>query len=375
MANKRFGFVSGDIGGTRMAVPARNHLVGLGHEVKFAVDGNGKGTDVLREAEINFQAFFDLSQRDFVEFIRNVDLMFIGTCASASGLEIEFANNLSRYPYNIPVVLGADGLFNHGLKKWQAVQADFWLAITEGHKQSILDLRPGLMPGRVKFVGQPAFDPAMDLIPRKEEIRRQRRSELGLKDNQKAVLWWSTGLGEIIGEDIEMAKVVAANLPKNDAVFIPRFHPKLEDTVRKGFINDARTDIVAYCKENRVHFILDDVTRRIPSEELCLATDAVVAITCTEDVKDTMMGGPLVVHLLGPVAREFYEKEWSLRPPHYFPDIMDGESLMATCFEDIPAVINQAFDQNLAKALRANWQPPKEKATSKVAETLLALAR
>ncbi|KKS44591.1 hypothetical protein A2567_02195 [Candidatus Azambacteria bacterium RIFOXYD1_FULL_42_11] len=379
MVSKRFGFVFGDIGGTKMAVPLRDYLTNLGHEVKFAVDGNGKGADVLKEAKINFEVFFGLSQVDFTRFIKDVDLMFIGTCATALELEIEFANNLLRYPYgemeydHIPVVLGADGLFNHGLKKWQAVMADYWLAITEGHAQTIRALRPDFSPDKVIFAGQPAFDVAMDLIPRKEEIRSQRRIELEMQ-NKKAILWWSTGLGEIIKEDVEMVKAVISALPQN-AVFMPRFHPKLEDTVRKGYINEIRTEIVEHCRANKVQLVFDDVTRKIPSEELCLAVDGIFSVTCTEDVKNTMMGGPLVVHLMGPVVREFYEEEWGLKPPYYFPDVLGKESLLVIHPNDIANTLSLALRPETLKLLRKDWQPPKEKATVKVAETLLALVR
>lgn len=373
---KRFGFVTGDIGGTRMMVPSRNYLTSLGHEVKFAVDGNGKGIDVLKESRINSQVFFDFSQKDFIQFIKDVDLMFISTCATASGLEIEFANNLLRYPYNIPVVMGADGFFNHGYKKWQSVQAKYWFAITEGHAAQIRGFRPNLPPKNVPIVGQPAFDHAMKMIPQKEEIRLSRRRELGIGENEKAVLWWPEGQGKLIEENIGMVKLAINALRGMNIVFMMNgAHPKLEN-VKKGYVAEIVQRISDYCNDCGIKY-LD--TRSLDVSfgdlyQLCLASDVILSSTSTEDIINTMMGGPPVVHLLGPITRNWMEEELSLKPPFYLPDVFTGESLLATEPDEILGRLVSAFSPDIRQRLRAHWQPPQGSATEKVAKTLIALA-
>lgn len=371
---KKFVFVCGDIGGAKAQFPVARKLIEEGNKVDMVTDGNGMAQSVFREEKMNFLTMFRPAIDEIHRLITGADLVFVNTCASATEIELTFAgyHGFHHEYIEAPLVLGVDGFFNHGFKKWQEVVADYWFAINEAHAHSIRDLRPGLPSERVKVVGQPAFDPIIDLISRKEEIRLTRRSQLGLGD-EKTVLWWPTGMGELIEEDIAMVSKAIEYLGNSNTVFMMNgCHPKLEN-IKKGYVSEIVGRILELCRQNNVRFI-DTRPDKMPLEELCLASDVILSVTCTEDIKSTMMGGPPVVHLLGPKIREWMEKELFLKPPYYLPDIFASESLVATCREDIPAVMGQALDPNFAKALRISWQSPKEKATERVARELVALA-
>lgn len=365
---KNFLFVCGDIGGARMQLPVEKALNRLGHYVRFIVDKKGLAFNVFREAKMEF-IISDIDKLNIDQY--KFDLIFLSTCASASDVEMAIAD---KFYGLIPIVMGADGLFNHGFRKWQAAKADYWFAINEGHKKAILELRSGFPSDRVKVVGQPAFDAAMDLIHRKAEIRLNWRDRLGM-GGQKVALWWPTGMGEIIEEDIEMVKKAIEWLgQRGNAVFMMNgCHPKLE-SVRKGYIANIIARVSRCCFDNNVKFI-NTHSMSIPLEELCLASDVILSITCTEDIKNTLMGGPPVVHLLGPKTREWMEKELFLKQPHYLSDVISGESFLAVSTDEIPPILEKAFDPQIRKSLYANWRPPKEKATEKVAKELIALAR
>lgn len=366
--NRNFVFISGDVGGARMQLPAISVLRELGHNVDIVTDGKGMASNVFREAEMNFTKISNIKTLDTARYV-GYNLIFLSTCASASDVAIAFSD---KFYGSIPIVMGSDGLFNHGFKKWQEARGDYWFAITRGHKKAILEFRPDLSPKRVKVVGQPAFDSAMDLIPRKEEVRLNQRNQLSI-GNEKVVLWWPTGIGELIEEDIEMVKSAIGQLGRMNAVFVMNgCHPKLEN-VRKGYIADIISRISDWCSNNGIRFI-NTQKSGIPLEELCLASDIILSITCTEDVKNTMMGGPLVVHLLGPLTRKWMEEELFLKPPHYLPDVVSGESLLACSLNEVADIIELALKPETEKRLREDWQPPKEKATEGVAKELITLA-
>ncbi len=371
MAGKRFLFVSGDIGGAKSQVPVAKLLKSLRHEIAIGADGAGKGIDVWMQEKFDFRVINDIDEFHIEDLIAWSDLIFVSTCASATRLVEEVAKKC--FGQDVPVVMGADGFFNHGFKKWQAVNANYWFAITKGHAQAIRALRPNLPPECIIVVGQPAFDSAMDLISRKEEIRLNRRNQLGI-GAEKAALWWPTGMGELIEEDIEMVKAAIEQLSKMNTIFMMNgCHPKLEN-VRKGYIADIISRISDCCRDHGVKFI-NTQSMKIPLEELGLASDVILSITCTEDVKITLMGGPPVVHLLGPTTREWMENELLLNPPYYLPDVISGESLLVQSLDGIADMVEYALQPETLKLLRKNWQSPKERATERVAKELIALAR
>ncbi len=366
---KRFTFVSGDIGGTRMMVPVANLLKEQGHKVAIYADGSGKGIDVWNQEKFNFNVLNDFDSIRTEDIVEWSDLIFISTCASASALSEEMARRCYGF---VPVVMGADGFYNHGFKKWQLAQADYWFAITESHAEAIRSLRPDFPKENVRVVGQPAFDNLVDLVSKKEEIRKLRRVELGISDDEITALWWSQGMGELIEEDIEMTKEAIRSLSTfSKKVFIMRLHPKLE-LIKKGYLEDIGRRITNSCAVNGVRLISS--AGKIPGEELNLAADMIWSITATDDIKNIIIGGPPVVHIWGPVTQKWFESELFLTRP-YLIEVKSGQALAAFSKKDIPFVINDALNLETRKRLLANWQPPREKATEKIAKELIALAK
>lgn len=129
MSAKRFMFVSGDIGGANYQLPVARELTVRGYWVKIVVDGEGMAQDVFLKNKISHTALFDFDKDDINDFIYgwNADLIFVNTCASATYVELDIVRRWS-YDNNAqrpPLVLGADGFFNHGFRKWQDAQADY----------------------------------------------------------------------------------------------------------------------------------------------------------------------------------------------------------------------------------------------------------
>ena len=58
----------------------------------------------------------------------------------------------------------------------------------------------------------------------------------------------------------------------------------------------------------------------------------------------------------------------------YLPDIRTGQSLVAWSVDQVGPMIKKALNPEVQKELLANWQAPTEKATAKVANTLIAIA-
>ncbi|MEK7659302.1 MAG: hypothetical protein AAB338_01440 [Patescibacteria group bacterium] len=366
---KNFLFVCGDIGGASMMVSVVHSLQSAGHNIKFVVDGEGVGYQVLLGVRISFEVQFEpTSSGSFHIPADEADLVFISTCASTNKIGKAYARAFRGVK---PVVFGADGFFNHGYK-WREDEADFWFAINEAHAEAIRSLRPQLDSGRVRVVGQPAFDSLMEFIPRKEQIRNEQRQALGIGENKKMFLWFSQGMPEVIEEDLEMMaegiKLLEPLAPYS--VFIPRVHPKL-DKLKSGWVEKIYGDFEHLCQLYGIQFIRAD---KIKGEELCLASDVILSITATDDIKNWMMGGPPVIHLMGPRVRQWFEKDLLLSPPFYLPDVKSGEALAVTSSEEWEKVLRQALDPSTCQLLREKWQAPREKATKKVARTLVELA-
>lgn len=363
---KNFLFVCGDIGGTNMIIPVAQKLKSLGHDVKFVADGEGLGYQTLMREKLGLEIQFESSDGLYHVPGGDTDLVFISTCASSNKVEKSYARAFRGVR---PVVFGSDGFFNHSYK-WRQDQADFWFAINEAHRKAILCLRPQLDSNQVKVVGQPAFDSLLNLIPRKSEIRERVRHQLWL-NGENVFLWWSQGMPEVIEEDVEM---VLKAIEKIGSVafsptFIPRVHPKL-DKLKDGYVSEIKARIADSCRVYKVRCVDTD---KISNEELCLAADVILSITATDDIKNWLMGGPPVVHLMGPKVRQWFEKDLLLEPPHYLPDVQSGEALAVTSGDEMDQVLRQALDPDIGRRLRQNWQPPQESATERVSQALLKL--
>ncbi|MEK7537250.1 MAG: hypothetical protein AAB584_02295 [Patescibacteria group bacterium] len=351
-----------------MMVLIAQKLESLGHKVEFVFDGEGMGFQVLIETRTNFQVQFESVSGLHRLPTETPDLVFISTCASANKVEKAFARAFSGIK---PVVFGADGFFNHGYK-WREDNADFWFAINEAHAQAIRALRPLLNPDRVKVVGQPAFDSCLELIPKKDLVRREQRLALGIQEEEKAFLWFSQGMPEVIEEDLEMMTEGIRSLGSKTphSVFIPRVHPKL-DKLKSGYVESIYTDLRHLCQQNGVRLIRADNLR---GEELCLASDVIISITATDDIKNWLMGGPLVIHLMGPKVRQWFEESLLLKPPNYLPDVQAEEALAVRSKSDWSSVIAEALNPEKVRFLRRNWRAPETNATEITSTRLIEIA-
>ena len=106
-------------------------------------------------------------------------------------------------------------------------------------------------------------------------------------------------------------------------VFIPRIHPKLNKELN-GFTDLIKAYLKSLCDSLRITFLLAD---KYPGIELCLAADVIFSVTCTEDIKNTMIGGPPVVHLQGPVIKNWFRKDINMYP-ELLPDLLNNTALL-----------------------------------------------
>lgn len=112
---------------------------------------------------------------------------------------------------------------------------------------------------------------------------------------------------------------------------------------------------------------------KIVGEELCLAADVILSITATEDIKNCMMGGPPLIHLIGLLTRRWFEKDLLQTLP-YLLDLHSGQSLVAWSVDQVGPKIIQALSPDVRRELLARWQPPKEKSAKRMADELIKIA-
>lgn len=356
--SKDFLFIAGDIGAARMQAPVIRTLRNRGHRVSVIADARGAaGSGFDQEGIAHMRA----DPAGIEDVVLGHDLAVIGTSASAQRLEWA--------AWNAPggrKVLAADGYFNHGLAPWRDVRQGTWLAIDEGHAQAIREQHPGLDLDDLKVTGQPAFDAALALVPRKREIRARVRASLGFEAMDTVHVWWSQGMPRVIEEDFLFLREALAHPQAELPVLIPRFHPKL-DALRPGLVDETRRLVEGLARDGGFR-VVD--AGRASGEEICLAADVILSITCTEDIKSTLIGGPPVVHFMGPEVRAWFEEDLGLRPP-YLPDVATGTAEAALTPAEVPRAIARA----LRKApLRTVNPQDVEPATDRVVEALLDIA-
>lgn len=360
--SKRFVFVSGDRGAALAQLPVAHELRKRGHIVQMYADVKGLAAKDIASGDLEHVVVAE-DYEHFAKAIRG-DVMVVGTSASATALE-----HACALCAQVPVVLASDGLFNHALPLWRDIRQHRWFAIDDPHAQAIRALRPSMDPQQVLVTGQPAFDTSLELMPRKQDIRKRIREDLNLGE-RTFLLWWSQGMPEVIEEDELMIAHVLQGLSGSSVSFAARLHPKLDKTVRPGYVCELRGRIGELSHQHGIQLVSADV---VPGEQLCLAADVILSITCTEDIKSTLIGGPPVVHFLGPRVQEWMRQSLFLDYP-YLPDVAAGLSLAAFSVSEAPGTVARALRPDALEQLRKHWQPPQGLATQRTADILEELA-
>ncbi len=379
MSSKLFVFVVGDIGGAKMILPVIPLFKKAGVDVEVMADSEGEGYKVLNEAGVKT---YNITEAD-VGGTRGVpleeaNLLFIGTCGTANKLERGAA---AQYFSQKPIVLGADGFFNHNRLDWREAKADYWFAITEEHTIDIRRRRPNLAPDKVLVVGNPAFDNLPTLYKRKGEVRQQRRQELGLTDNQILAIWWSQGTECVLREDVAYTfeSIQCLSCLGRPVMFAAMVHPKVE-RIRAGYIAEIYKQIETTAIQCRVDVLPESAVKgKMPFEEFCLAADVIFDITSTEGIKSNILGGPPLIHFAGVETRRWFEQDLGLEPPDYLPDVRTGQSFTANDFIQLAETIRAAVRGNSPLPReeylkQCSWQPPTiHNAAERIAEALLEI--
>lgn len=345
---KKFLFAVGDASGARMLVPVVNNLIAFGDCAEVLADADGIAYQVLSSEKVAYticpSEIHNLDQK-----IQESSVVVVNTCASAIGVGKKVAEEARG---KRPLVFSADGFYNHGYR-WQSESADYWLAINEAHASAIRNSKH-LPENQVIVTGQPAFDSCLHLIPHKGWIRNEMRRRLGISE-ALMVVWFSQGMPEVISEDVWMVEraIQALGELAPGSFFLPRIHPKL-DKIRQGLVNEIQSAIQRKCEESCVRLV---TSNGIPAEHICLAADAILSITATDDIKNWIMGGPPVIHILSPEVQKWFETDVKLTRP-YLLELESGEALVVYEPEDWPQAFAQAFDPGTVANLRKSWTPP-----------------
>ena len=186
------------------------------------------------------------------------------------------------------------------------------------------------------------------------------RSILGCTRNRRLMVWWSQGMEAVLEEDVGMAcealrafgDVCRAEglLP----AFIPMIHPKVEK-IRSGYVSAIAARIRAVADENGISIF---ARGEILLEELNLAADLVCAVTSTEEIKSNLVGGPPVIHFLGPAVRQWFSIDLGRTEP-YLPDILSGQSLGVYGQDSMhAAVLRVMTDDDFARDRLRQWSAP-----------------
>jgi hypothetical protein len=355
----RIAFVAGDLGAANAMVPVMRELSSRTHIITGVADAAGVADQAFERCGLPAAV---AARWDDAPSLREADLLVVGTSASATQLEMECSSQPS-----IPAVLFSDSYFNHANLAWREAAPRWWLAIDNDHGARIRALHPDVE--RVFVTGQPVFDELPALMPRKADLRRAARRRLEIGDAE-LIVWWSSGIGSLAAEDLAMAGAIAC-CDRRPLTLACAMHPKLEKTVGPGYVDAARARMANACTGAGIGWVEPSLVAGI---DLCLAADVLLAITSTEDVKSTMVGGPPVVHLLGPLVRCWMEEDLLLSPPDYLPDISAGLSIAAHAPADVVTAIAQALDPGY-QALRATrWESPAAGATGRTADAIASLA-
>lgn len=378
MAGPLFVFVVGDIGGAKMMLPVIPLLQEAEVEVEVLVDIEGEGQKIFADTGVVTHSIAKAGIDEGKAIpLEKANLLFVGTCGTANKLERAVT---TRYFGKKPVVLGADSFFNHNRLDWRGVQADYWLAINEEHAADIRRRRSRLGPDQVLVVGNSAFDNLPALYQCKDEVRRQRRQELGLTENQFLAIWWSQGTDCVLGEDVAYACESIRCLCGRPVMFAPMIHPKVE-RIRAGYIAEIKQKIEKTVADYNVNLLPETAVRgKMPFEEFCLAADLVFDITSTEGIKNNILGGPPVIHFIGFNARHWFERDLGLEPPDYLPDVRSHQSFAARSFMELAGDIELALHP-VANVSRqeylehCGWQPPVvDNAAQRITDALLEIA-
>lgn len=212
--------VVGDIGGARELKLAIDALRAMKPEigVRWFVDPSPRaasGTNVLDPVGIKYE-------RRMPSADDRADLLVYG--ASATAYEAQLTWTKWAKILNIPVIGVNDFYGTINLPQVQSESPDIATALDEQDADITHAARPGV---RTVVCGKPSFVQDIGpLIARKNEIRAEVRSRLGIADDEFMVLVSPGSEVESFSAHLDAVRQLTKLLDKK-LVFVPRAHPKL----------------------------------------------------------------------------------------------------------------------------------------------------
>lgn len=357
--------VSGDMGGFNIQFPVYQKLRELGVDVEVVVDSDERALAGKKWADKGVKFHAPRRATDLLPFVENSGVVFVCSCATCfekERLAVRYGNMNEKI-----TVVGADMWPNHWRPGWRKVMPDFWTAIDEAHQRDILSRRPHLKKSQVPILGQPAFEPLVDLMENRDKVRDELRNKLEINDNERVLLFWS------LGDSRERCNDAVASLLSAIAqywnmfyfarpVLIPRLHGKLKKVVSEEYFEFLHETIASFAKIHGVRVVRADSE---DTEKLNFVADLVMTQWSTEGIKSAIAGIPTLNVLLD--SHRKYLKEELEQPHPYLPTIEHGLARLVTVADDLPRALNN----ELKKERNINHpMVPQKNSSLKIAEFL-----
>ncbi len=294
LEGKRIVAVGGDLGGWNDTLPVINELIYLGAQVNIYFDPAGAAYQkALRDG---LKEGVDFVTRGLYFLQNKPDAILIGV--SATAIRSQIAWTRFGRENHIPVFWVEDmwgtGEIREVREKLFPVYGPDIIFTMDNIASDIVSASwpKGVLPVKV---GKTTFERLGEVREMRTEVRESVRGQLGVKDNEFLLTWWSGGTSlERVRAQIEAVLQIATDDPEgkfSKIIVAPRFHPKLDRFPCSGELTVTQelfTDFLGFAVD----------ARNFPAEDLILASDVTVADWGgNEGLRSTVLGVPAIVTL------------------------------------------------------------------------------
>lgn len=355
--------VAGDRAGANFFKLLYPNLQQAGLSCYFIADGDENG-EIFQKNQMPFQRVFtgnDLTpSQELREYTEKAKVILTTPCVTAwrTGVAaINYGSSLGKI-----TIIGGGLDFNHSYPQWVSIKPTLWLANNEFHKDHIFSLKKrrtkGVKKDDIVVTGNPIFDCVLDLVWQHDSLRKKVRTELGISDDTINIVYWSPGEREELCEEnflgftdglIDLAFDFNRMVYRKVALCL-RLHPKLDQTIRPGYVQYWQEYFTVVCQERGIKYIEKAVN--IDPNELNFSADIVVTERSTQGYLAAFCGIPTVFLIL-PRLWEFFREELKLKGAYLYP--LDRRIALAAMSEgEIYRIFLNALDPNIQKRLRIN---------------------
>ena len=367
-------FGTRDAGEGNALKPVYEELAKQGYSLEFFTDG--PGAKILCSDNLKVQEISDRNNENSAEptLLKDISKIkptlivtgFSGSDVTGGGGGIDLALTAKGIDANIPVVWIGDypfgGIFQHyrgkiGIPDW--IQPDY-LCTTIAAKENEMEFAPEFNPEHIIVTGQPAFDAL--LKEDKEKTKKDIRNKLGLKENEKLIVFMGGSIPEINAKTLEVFTDGIKKIKLENYKLVMRRHPK------------DPADTTFY----------DAITKGLPivdskgwtTDQIGMTADCVATIDSTEEYKAVIRNIPTVCILISDILKtcpDIYPegKEVSIAT------VEDGTTPVIRTKDEAEHILSQVFNPKFQQELqekRMRWSPGDGNATERIIDLIVDLA-